>query len=57
MVQRIVVIAFIYIFIVLAWIGLGSTIIHRTNARDNQLRRQVGQLWGTVQRQPAPTVY
>lgn len=35
---------------------LGTTVVVRTDAQDGALRNEVGQLWGTPQRQQAPTV-
>ncbi|MCD4784989.1 MAG: inner membrane CreD family protein [Candidatus Eremiobacteraeota bacterium] len=57
MFKRIFVIAFIYICTVIAWFVLGQTVDIRTRTQDNKLRLEVGQLWGTVQRQEAPSVF
>ncbi len=50
-------ILFIFICTTFAWFILGATIIQRTKTQDNRLRNAVGQLWGTVQVQKAPSVY
>ncbi len=57
MVKRIAALVFIYLCTVVAWMILGATVEVRTNLQDTKLRRAVGQLWGTVQRQSAPTVH
>jgi len=57
MVKRIAALVFIYLCTVAAWIILGATVQVRTNVQDTKLRREVGQLWGTVQMQSAPTVH
>ncbi len=57
MTRKLVAIIFIYICTALAWIILGSTVLHRTKIQDYKLRDAVGQLWGTMQFQKAPTAY
>jgi len=54
MVLRIFAIVFIYGCTALGWIFLGGAVTVRTENQDRKLRSQVGQLWGTVQRQDAP---
>jgi inner membrane protein involved in colicin E2 resistance len=49
--------AFIFVCTSLAWIILGSVTSTRTYSQDATLRKNVGQLWGTTQRQHVPTVY
>ncbi|MEW6572494.1 MAG: inner membrane CreD family protein [Bacillota bacterium] len=46
----------IFIGTALAWIVLGGTVQTRTATQDERLKSEVGQLWGTAQRQKAPTV-
>ncbi len=55
--RKLPVIFLIYVFIVAAWLILGATILKRTHTQDYKLKDMVGQLWGTVQWQKAPTVY
>jgi hypothetical protein len=50
-------IVFIYICTAIAWFILGSTILYRTKTQDDKLKDAVGQLWGTMQIQKAPSVY
>lgn len=57
MIKKLTAIIVIYIFTVVAWIILGSTVLVRTNTQDYKLKDAVGQLWGTVQVQKAPSVY
>ncbi len=57
MILRIAAIAFIFFCTALAWVILGSTVRFRTHEQDVKLKNAVGQLWGTVQVQKAPTVY
>ncbi len=57
MVKRIVAIAFIYFCTVCAWVILGTVMNFRTYGEESRgLYRAVGELWGTAQRQTAPTV-
>ncbi len=48
---------FIFFCTTIAWVILGSAVVARTNQQDTRLKQSVGQLWGTMQRQKAPTVY
>ena len=57
MFKRVAAIVFIYLCTVFAWVVLGTAVNIRTHSQDNKLKSAVGQLWGTVQRQPAPEVY
>lgn len=57
MIKKLAAIIFIYICTASAWLILGSTVLHRTKAQDYKLKDAVGQLWGTVQMQKAPSVY
>ena len=54
--KRIAAIIFIYFCTAIAWVVLGSTVLIRTYQYDDQLGTAVGELWGTVQQQRAPTV-
>lgn len=56
MFKRIVAITFIFICATVAWVILGGTVQYRTSAQDNELKMAVGQLWGTIQAQKAPSV-
>jgi hypothetical protein len=56
MAGRIASITFIWVCTVVAWAILGGTVQYRTQTGDEELKRAVGQLWGTVQRQRAPSV-
>ena len=47
----------IYVFITAAWFILGATILKRTHTQDYKLKGMVGQLWGTMQVQKAPSIY
>jgi inner membrane protein involved in colicin E2 resistance len=55
--KKLAAIVFIFICTAFAWFILGATILQRTNTQDNSLRSAVGQLWGTVQVQKAPSVF
>ncbi|HXG64663.1 MAG TPA: inner membrane CreD family protein [Blastocatellia bacterium] len=54
MLKRIIAIAFVYLLAMFGWVTLGGTIAYRTDAQDAELRREVGQLWGTPLTQAAP---
>lgn len=54
MVRRIVAIAVVYLIAAAGWIILAGTISYRTDNQDGELKRQVGQLWGTPLEQRAP---
>ena len=56
MIARIAGIVFVFLATSLAWIVLGTTVALRTDAQDGAIRSEVGQLWGTPQRQRAPSV-
>ena len=55
--KRVAALVFIFICTSAAWVFLGRTTHFRTFRQDVKLRRAIGQLWGTVQRQRAPEVY
>lgn len=55
MVKRIVAIAVVYLIAVVGWITLAGTITYRTDHQDEELKHQVGQLWGTPLEQKAPS--
>ncbi|MDO9391595.1 MAG: inner membrane CreD family protein [bacterium] len=57
MAKKIAAIVFVFICTTIAWMILGGVTVDRTNSQDNKLKRAVGQLWGTAQRQNAPLVY
>jgi inner membrane protein involved in colicin E2 resistance len=57
MLKRIASLAFIFVCASAAWIILGAVTELRTHLQDDKLRADVGQLWGTVQRQRAPILY
>jgi len=47
---------FIYMGVTAGWFILMRTVEIRTTTQDERLRSAVGQLWGTPQRQQAPTI-
>lgn len=55
MMKRIAAIVFIFLCTAATWIGLGMTVTQRTDEYDKKLRGAVGELWGTKQKQEAPT--
>ena len=55
--KRIGALTFIFVCTSIAWIILGRVTNLRTYRQDEKLKRAVGQLWGTIQRQRAPYVY
>jgi len=57
MIRRLAAIILIFACTAGAWAILGGTVLLRTDNQDNRLRNAVGQLWGTVQVQKAPSVY
>ena len=57
MFNRIAAIVFIYLCICGAWLILGTSVVFRTDSQDIKMRESVNQLWGTAQRQKAPSVY
>ena len=54
--RRIAAVVFIFICATAAWIVLGSVTSFRTFQQDEKLRRAVGELWGTEQKQEAARV-
>lgn len=54
--RQILPLAIIFIGTALAWLILGGTVQTRTATQDERLKCEVGQLWGTAQRQKAPSV-
>jgi len=48
---------FIYVCTCAAWVILGSVTTFRTATQDIKLKEDVGQLWGTIQKQNAPQVF
>ncbi len=57
MIKRILAIVFVYLCTTLAWVILGTTMSIRSTTQDEKLKNEVGQLWGTVQVQKAPSVF
>ncbi len=57
MARRIAAVASIYILTSLAWLVLASAVLYRTTIQDHKLKNEVGQLWGNVQVQEAPSLY
>jgi len=57
MISRLGAILFIFICTSVAWIILGGTVSMRSATQDHKLRGAVGQLWGTMQQQPAPLAF
>jgi hypothetical protein len=55
MIRRIAPIFVIYLCTAATWLVLGTTVDNRTYEYDKKLRGAVGELWGTKQRQEAPT--
>lgn len=55
--RNIAALVFIFICASIAWMILGGVTSARTHDQDTKLRRAVGQLWGTVQKQSAPYIY
>jgi hypothetical protein len=55
MISRIAPIFVIYLCTAATWIALGTTVDNRTREFDQKLRGAVGELWGTKQKQEAPT--
>jgi hypothetical protein len=55
MIRRIAPIFVIYLCTAATWIALGTTVDNRTHEYDKKLRGAVGELWGTKQKQEAPT--
>lgn len=57
MAKKIAAIVFVFFCTTVAWMILGGATVTRTDSQDNKLKRAVGQLWGTAQRQSAPLVF
>ncbi|MEA1960658.1 MAG: hypothetical protein U9N81_05120 [Bacillota bacterium] len=57
MTKRIIAIIAIFLGVSVAWMILGSSVNSRTIHQDVTLREEVGQLWGSAQRQKAPQVW
>ncbi|HAD82012.1 MAG: hypothetical protein A2509_07730 [Candidatus Edwardsbacteria bacterium RIFOXYD12_FULL_50_11] len=57
MAKKIAAIVFVFFCTAMAWVILGGVTVDRTNSQDSKLKRAVGQLWGTTQRQSAPLVF
>ena len=55
MVVRLVAIALIYIVTSVAWLVLGATVFVRSDNQSSSLKREVSQIWGSVQTQKAPS--
>jgi len=55
--KQVVPLVFIFFCTTVAWFILGTAVISRTNDQDLSMKRAVGQLWGTIQKQEAPSVY
>ena len=56
MIKRLSAIAFIFVCCSLAWMFLGGTVVHRTEASGSLASGAVGEMWGGPQTQHAPTV-
>lgn len=54
MVKTITAITAVYLIAVAGWVTLAGTITYRTENQDADLKREVGQLWGTPLEQNAP---
>jgi inner membrane protein involved in colicin E2 resistance len=57
LIKKMFAIAFIYGCTALAWLILASTVLLRSNSSDARMKTAVNRLWGTAQKQEAPTVY
>jgi hypothetical protein len=55
--KRIGAIVFIFLCTSFAWAILGGVTEFRTTSQDTSLRAEVGELWGTSQKQSAPKIY
>lgn len=56
MAKRIGAVVFIFLCTSTAWLILGTTLVARTDNKNDTLKGQVEQLWGCPQRQAAPSV-
>lgn len=54
MVVRLIAIALIYVVTSIAWLVLGATVFVRSDTQSSSLKREVSQIWGSVQSQKAP---
>jgi hypothetical protein len=54
-IQRLIAIGFIFLCSAAAWSTLGASVLARTGESDQQLAREVAQLWGGKHEQIAPT--
>jgi len=54
-VVRLIAIALIYIVASVAWLVLGATVFVRSDNQSSSLKREVSQIWGSVQTQKAPS--
>jgi inner membrane protein involved in colicin E2 resistance len=57
MIKRVGPLALIFIFASIAWMILGGSAQIRTHTQDSKLRDEVGELWGTSQKQDAPRAF
>ena len=56
MIKRLIAVAFIFGCCSVAWMVLGGTVVHRTEASADATSGDVGELWGGPQVQRAPTL-
>lgn len=54
-IQRLFAIGFIFLCTAAAWSTLGASVLARTGESDQQLAKEVAQLWGGKHEQPAPS--
>ncbi|MBX9689972.1 MAG: cell envelope integrity protein CreD [Candidatus Obscuribacterales bacterium] len=57
MIKQIASLTFIYLCVCMSWMILGSTVVLRTGQQNHQLSEEVQSLWGTEQKQEAPSFY
>jgi hypothetical protein len=55
--SRLLAVIFIFSCTCIAWVFLGSSLVHRTGETDQRLAREVAQLWGGRHEQSPPTVW
>jgi hypothetical protein len=55
--NRLLAVIFIFGCTCVAWLVLGSSLVHRTGEADQRLAREVAQLWGGRHEQSPPTVW
>jgi hypothetical protein len=53
--RRLAAVALIFMFAAIAWTALGSSLVARAGEFDRRLEQEVHQLWGSPQRQIAPS--